>query len=85
MWSWFPPPVAWEAYRSGCNWLTWMERSENVFVKILSNTHAGKGMPKSLSQWTSYLRGQRVTRTVVEHNKSRSQAFMDRMVPVVIR
>jgi hypothetical protein len=85
VWSWFPPPEAWESNRSGCNWLTWTERSEDVFQKILSDARIGQGKPKALAAWKEKLRGQKVTRTLTEHNESRSQAFMDRVVPVVIR
>jgi hypothetical protein len=82
VWSWFPPPAAWEAGRSGCNWLTWTERCESVFLKTLSNARAGKGKPKPLAKWKDELRGQRVARTFIECNDSRLQAFMDRVVPV---
>jgi hypothetical protein len=82
VWSWFPPPAAWEAGRSGCNWLTWTERCESVFLKILSDARAGKGKPKPLAKWKEDLRGQRSSRILIEHNESRSQAFMDKVVPV---
>ena len=82
VWSWFPPPAAWEAGRSGCNWLTWTERCESVFLKILSDARAGKGKPKSLAKWKEELCGQRFARILIDHNDSRSKAFMDRVVPV---
>ena len=50
MWSWFPPPAAWEVGHSGCNWLTWTERCESVFLPILSEARAGKGKPKYLAK-----------------------------------
>jgi hypothetical protein len=81
VWSWFPPPAAWEGNRSGCNWLNWTERCEMVFLNILSDARTGKGKPKSLTKWKDELRGQRVARQLIEHNYSRSQAFMDRVVP----
>jgi hypothetical protein len=40
VWSWFPPPAAWESDCSGCNWLTWTEQCDSVFLKILSDAHA---------------------------------------------
>jgi hypothetical protein len=81
-WSWFPPPAAWEANRSGCSWLTWTERCESVFLGILSDARAGKGKPRALADWKNRLRGQKHARILIEHNNSRSQAFMDRVVPV---
>jgi hypothetical protein len=82
VWSWFPPPAAWESSRSGCNWLTWTERSETVFLGILLDARAGIGKPRSLSKWRDDLHGPRFTRTLIEHNESRSKAFMDRVVLV---
>ena len=82
VWSWFPPPGAWEGVRSGCNWLTWTERCESIFLRILSAARAGKGKPKSVTKWKDHLRGQRFARDAIENNDSRSQAFMDRVVPV---
>ena len=81
VWSWFPPPAAWEGNRSGCNWLTWTERCESVFQNILSDARAGKGKPKALAKWKSDLRGQRTARELIERNDLRSKAFMDRVVP----
>ena len=82
LWSWFPLPAAWEASRSGCNWLTWTERSESIFLYILSNARNGKGKPRSHGDWVAHLRGQKVARVLIKQNNSRSQAFMDSMVPV---
>jgi hypothetical protein len=83
-WSWFPPPEAWENTRAGCNWLTWTERCENIFQKILSDARAGVGKPKSHADWVTHLRGQQTSRNLILHNKSWSQAFMDRVLPVGI-
>ena len=44
-------PASWEASRSGCNWLTWTERSESIFLNILSDAHSGKGKPRSHTEW----------------------------------
>jgi hypothetical protein len=82
VWSWFPPPAAWETFRCGCNWLTWTERSEEKFQTILLEARAGKGTPKALAAWKSELRGQRFARISTEHNESRSKVFMDKIMPV---
>lgn len=82
VWSWFPPPAAWEANRSGCNWLTWTERSESIFLNILSDARNGKGRPRSHADWVTHLRGQNVARVLIKRNNSRSQAFMDSVIPV---
>jgi hypothetical protein len=80
--SWFPPPAAWEATRSGCNWLTWTERCESIFLNIMSDVCDGKGKPRALADWVSHLRGQQTSRILIKQNKTRSQAFMDRVVPI---
>ena len=80
MWSWFPPPADLEADSSGYNQLTW---TESVFLKILSDARDGKGKPKSLTNWRSKLHEQQFTHILIKHNESWSQAFMDRVVPVV--
>jgi len=82
MWSWFPLPAAWEASRSGCNWLDWTERCEDIFLNILSDVHAGKAKPRAHADWVNRLRGQQTTRILTKQNNSRSQAFMDSVVPI---
>jgi hypothetical protein len=83
VWSWFPPPTAWEANRSGCNWLTWTERCESIFLNILSDVRTGKGKPKSHADWVSALRGQQTARILIKRNNSRSEDFMSKVVPFV--
>ncbi|KDR76619.1 hypothetical protein GALMADRAFT_67036, partial [Galerina marginata CBS 339.88] len=80
--SWFPPPAAWEHNRSGCKWLEWTERSEEIFQNILKDVRCGTAQPKSLSDWISQLRGQNVSRVLLKQNNSRSKQFMDTVVPI---
>lgn len=80
VWSWFPPPSAWEAARSGCNWLDWTERCEEVFLNIINNVRVGKSQPKPYASWVSHLRGQTVSRALIKFNNTYSQEFMDRVV-----
>ena len=80
--SWFPPPLAWESNRLGCNWLEWTERCEEVFLNIVDNVYNGKGRPKSHSEWTTFLQGQKVARVLANGNHTVSQKFMDRVVPI---
>jgi hypothetical protein len=81
-WTWFPPPEVWEKTRVGCNWFTWTERCEDIFQNILFDARADVGKPKSVSEWVTFLRGQQTARFLISHNKSRSQAFIDRVLPV---
>ncbi|KDR72080.1 hypothetical protein GALMADRAFT_45163, partial [Galerina marginata CBS 339.88] len=75
--SWFPPPTAWEHSRSGCKWLDWTERCEERFLIILRNINEGKAWPKAHADWISYLRGQSVSRILVEANNTHSERFMN--------
>lgn len=81
VWSWFPPPLAWKHARSGCNWLDWTERCENIFLDILKKIESGKAQPKSRSDWISFLRGQATSRMLVKQNNARSEQFMNKVVP----
>ncbi|KIM35115.1 hypothetical protein M413DRAFT_79731 [Hebeloma cylindrosporum] len=82
VWSWFPLPSAWEATRSGCNWLEWTERCEEIFNNIIDDIQDGRAKPKSNAAWITFLRGQKVSRALVKHNNIYSQRFMDSVVPV---
>jgi hypothetical protein len=79
--SWFPLPTAWEANRSGCNWLDWTERCEEIFLNIMDGVHDGTTKPKSHAEWVSFLRGQSTSRILIKQNNARSQAFLDKVVP----
>lgn len=79
--SWFPPPTAWVANRSGCNWLDWTERCEELFLKIMEGVHDGTAKPKSNADWVTFLRGQNTSRALIKQNNIRSQAFLDKVVP----
>jgi hypothetical protein len=80
--SWFPPPSAWTATRSGCSWLEWTERCEDIYLNIINNIREGKGTPKSHADWISFLQGQKIARALVNNNSSLSQRLMDSVVPV---
>ncbi|KAF8153043.1 hypothetical protein B0H34DRAFT_861250 [Crassisporium funariophilum] len=82
VWTWFPPPEAWVHNRTGCHWLDWTERCEDIFQRILTGIHDGTGRPRSTTQWLTHLRGQNVSRILIKHNDVRSQQFMDAMVPI---
>jgi hypothetical protein len=81
VWSWFPPPSAWQHSRSGCNWLDWTERCETIFLDILKKAVSGKAQPKAHKDWINVLRGQGPSRVLVEQNNARSKRFMENVVP----
>ena len=82
VWSWFPPPTAWEASRSGCNWLAWTQQCEDIFQNILSDVCTSKAKLRAQAEWVSRLHGQQTSHTLIKLNNSQLQAFMDGVVPV---
>ena len=82
VWSWFPPPSAWNCDRAGLRTIEWTERCETWFTKHLTQIREGKVKPKSHSGWISALRGLNLTRTLINHTSRLAIAFVDDVVPI---
>ncbi|KAF8811665.1 hypothetical protein BYT27DRAFT_7276416 [Phlegmacium glaucopus] len=82
VWSWFPLPASWNAARSGLRSIDWMERCETWFVKLLANICGGKIKPKSHVEWVSSLRGQKLSRALIDNSKSLAETFVNNVVPL---
>jgi hypothetical protein len=84
VWSWFPPPSAWQAARCGNKWLDWTERCEDLFIKIMYDIRHSKLSPKSRQGWIEHLKGQKQTKILVEANNKQAEMFMNKVVPISV-
>ncbi|KDR77443.1 hypothetical protein GALMADRAFT_138554 [Galerina marginata CBS 339.88] len=82
VWSWFPPPSAWQAARCGNKWLDWTERCEDLFLKILYDIRHNNLAPKSRQGWIECLKGQKPAKVLAEANFKQAKMFMTELLPV---
>ncbi|KAF8185393.1 hypothetical protein BJ912DRAFT_852706 [Pholiota molesta] len=80
--SWFPPPVCWNKDRTGVQWIEWTARNEQFFTDLLEDIKSGKAVPLTVVEWTSRLRGWRLSRSIRDNNRIRTSAFFDTYVPI---
>ena len=82
VWSWFPLPASWNAVRTGLRSIDWTERCETWFVKHMANIREGKTTPKSHTDWVSSLRGQKLSRALIDNSKNLAETFINNVVPL---
>jgi hypothetical protein len=51
-------------------------------VKHLASIREGKAKPKSHTDWISSLRGQKLSRTLIDKNNSLAENFVNNVVPL---
>ncbi|KAF8180869.1 hypothetical protein BJ912DRAFT_929191 [Pholiota molesta] len=79
--SWFPPPICWTKDRMGINWVEWTARNEQFFQDLMKEIRAGKSKPKTVVEWTSILRGNKMARILRQNIRERARQFLDDVVP----